>query len=606
MTKSLLVLFLVFFFAFPLFAQQVDTAWVRRYNGPANSDDYAFAIAVDDSGNAYVTGYSVSETWPNVNYDYATIKYDSQGNQLWVQRCNGPGNDYDAAFAIAIDGYGNVYVTGVSVGSGTSGDYATIKYYPDGDTAWVRRYNGPGNLSDYACAIATDSFNNIYVTGYSMSSGTWPFNYDYATIKYDLDGNEIWVRRYDGPGNTDDLAYAITTDGYGNVYVTGSSGGDYATIKYDSSGNELWVRTKDGTGSHDNAYSIAVDVYDNVYVTGYNSGDYSDYVTVKYDSSGKEIWAKSYNGPGIGRDEAHAIGVDDSGNAYVTGFSIGSGTDYDYATIKYDSSGNEVWVRRYNGPGNSLDGGSAMAIDISNNIYVTGHSVGSGGDRDYATIGYDPSGNERWVKRYNGPGNSFDGAYDIAVDGSGNVYVTGVSSSISNGDYATIKYWQNYTPDFFSLISPSDSVIIPYVVFFDWGTAIDPDPWDTVRYDLYISISSSFHPDSTVILNGLLVNEYTDTLEWGRYYWKVRAYDKRSEVWSNQIWTFFSGILGDANSDKKVTVSDVIYLINFLFKSGPAPNPYQAGDVNCDSYVTVSDVIYLINYLFKGGPAPCS
>lgn len=139
---------------------------------------------------------------------------------------------------------------------------------------------------------------------------------------------------------------------------------------------------------------------------------------------------------------------------------------------------------------------------------------------------------------------------------------------------------------------------------FDWETAIDPDPWDTVRYDLYISVSSSFHPDSIVILHGLLVNQYTDTLEWGRYYWKVRAYDKHSEVWSTQTWTLLSAMYGDTNGDKKVTVADVIYLINFLFKGGPAPNPLQTGDVNCDGYVTVSDIVFLINYLFKGGPAP--
>jgi len=62
---------------------------------------------------------------------------------------------------------------------------------------------------------------------------------------------------------------------------------------------------------------------------------------------------------------------------------------------------------------------------------------------------------------------------------------------------------------------------------------------------------------------------------------------------------------GDTNRDGKITVSDVVYLINYLFKGGPAPSPLNLGDANCDSAVTVSDVIYLINYLFKGGPAPC-
>jgi hypothetical protein len=65
-----------------------------------------------------------------------------------------------------------------------------------------------------------------------------------------------------------------------------------------------------------------------------------------------------------------------------------------------------------------------------------------------------------------------------------------------------------------------------------------------------------------------------------------------------------AALCGDANRDGQITVSDVIYLINYLFKGGTPPNPFIAGDANCDGEVTVSDVIYLINYLFKSGPLP--
>jgi hypothetical protein len=141
---------------------------------------------------------------------------------------------------------------------------------------------------------------------------------------------------------------------------------------------------------------------------------------------------------------------------------------------------------------------------------------------------------------------------------------------------------------------------------FDWETAIDPDPWDTVKYDLYVSSSSIFNPDSTIICGSLLTSQYTDTLDIGRYHWKVKAYDNHSGIWSNQTWSFLCVMRGDANADKKVSVADVIYLINYLFKDGPPPHPFllEQGDVNCDGYVRVSDVVYLINYLFKGGPPP--
>jgi len=155
--------------------------WIRRYNGPANDFDGAQAIALDGSGNVYVTGHSDGS---GTRRDYATIKYDSNGTELWVRRYNGPGNGTDMAFDLAVDFSGNVYVTGVSGGSGTLGDYATIKYDSSGNKLWVKRYNGAANWSDIANAVALDRSGNVYLTGRSAQTDVWPYNYDYATIKY--------------------------------------------------------------------------------------------------------------------------------------------------------------------------------------------------------------------------------------------------------------------------------------------------------------------------------------------------------------------------------------------------------------------------------------
>ncbi|RCK74541.1 MAG: Cell surface protein [Ignavibacteriae bacterium] len=422
--------------------------WVARYNGPANYTDHTRAISVDGSGNVYVTGVSYGS---GTNEDYATIKYNSSGVQQWVARYNGPGNGDDRATAISVDGSGNVYVTGWIVGSGTGYDYATIKYNSSGVQQWVAMYNGPGNGNDRATAISVDGSGNVYVTGSSVGSGT---NEDYATIKYNSLGVGQWVARYNGPGNGDDRATAISVDGSGNVYVTGSSVGsgtneDYATIKYNSLGLRQWVARYNGPGiSSDETKAVLVDGSGNVYVTGYSygSGTYDDYATIKYNSSGVQQWVTRYNGPGNGNDRATAMAVDGSGNVYVTGSSVGSGTGYDYATIKYNSSGVQQWVARYNGPGNDEDGAIAISVDGSGNVYVTGKSAGSGTRYDYATIKYNSSGVQQWVARYNGPVNYDDYSKAIAVDGSGNVYVTGMSVSTitypSNYDYdyATIKY----------------------------------------------------------------------------------------------------------------------------------------------------------------------
>jgi plastocyanin len=267
------------------FGESVDTAWVRRYNGLGNGRDRACAIAVDHYGNVYVSG----ESYGSGTYaDYATIKYFPNGDTAWVRRYNGPGNDEDWASAIAVDDSGNILVAGSSFGSGTEYDYATIKYYPNGDTAWVRRYNGPANDNDRASAIAVDGFGNVYVSGASIPAGT---NVDYTTIKYYPNGDTAWVRRYNGPGNSYDQALAIAIDDSGNVYVSGESYGgigtesDYATIKYDPNGNTAWViRYNAPANSRDRAYAIAIDGSANVYVTGITiiSGTDWDCATIKY------------------------------------------------------------------------------------------------------------------------------------------------------------------------------------------------------------------------------------------------------------------------------------------------------------------------------------
>jgi hypothetical protein len=373
-----------------------NVVWVARYDGPGESYDWPRAIVVDFQGNVYVIGDSHEF---GTDYDYTTVKHDRNGNVVWVARYDGPGEARDLVLAIAVDFQGNVYVTGISDGIGTyPADFATVKYDRSGNEVWVARYNGPGNHIDRATAIATDKAGNVYVTGYSRGIGTYG---DYATIKYDKDGNEVWVARYDGPGESRDDVSAIAIDIAGNVYVTGES------------------------------YEIGTD---------------HDYTTVKYDKDGNEVWVAEYDGPaGNPSDLANAIAVDFQGNVYVTGQSRGIGTSFDYATVKYDKDGNEVWVGRYNGPGgNPSDVATAIAVDLQGNIYVTGNSgyiVAPVSYNDFATVKYDKDGNEVWVGRYNGPANSEDRTAAIAIDKAGNIYVTGFTWQIGTyRDYVTIKY----------------------------------------------------------------------------------------------------------------------------------------------------------------------
>ena len=103
-----------------------------------------------------------------------------------------------------------------------------------------------------------------------------------------------------------------------------------------------------------------------------------------------QAWVQRYNGPGNGNDQATAIAVDGSNNIIVTGYSGDSGGGEDYATIKYSSAGVPLWTNRYNGPANADDLAKALAVDHSGNVIVAGHSMGSGSDYDFATVKYIP------------------------------------------------------------------------------------------------------------------------------------------------------------------------------------------------------------------------
>jgi hypothetical protein len=422
--------------------------WTNRYDGAANGDDQARAMAVDNSGNVFVTGTSVGS---GSDWDYVTIKYSGAGMALWTNRYNGPGNGSDYAWAIAVDGSGNVLVTGLSWGSGSDWDYATIKYSGAGVPLWTNRYNGPGNGSDEALAMAVDGGGNVIVTGHS-----WDSDYDYATVKYSGAGVALWTNRYNGPANKDDEANAVAVDGSGNVFVTGYSYSyafginvDYATIAYSGAGVALWTNRYGGPDHFDDyANAVAVDGSGNVFVTGQSVRGVSgyDYATIAYSGAGAALWTNRYNGPGNSFDGANAVAVDGSGNVFVTGESYGIGfVNPDYATIAYSGAGVALWTNRYNGPGNGGDRAFAVAVDGSGNVFVTGFSAidnsGVGSSYDYATIAYSSAGIPLWTDRYNGPGNGEDRAFAMAVDGSGNVFVTG-SSTGTNGlsDYATIKY----------------------------------------------------------------------------------------------------------------------------------------------------------------------
>lgn len=361
----------------------------------------------------------------------------------------------------------------------------------------------------------------------------------------------------------------------------------------------------------------------NVYVAGYRehgTTDY-DYLIIKYKPNGDTAWVRTYNGPGNNVDSLADMTVDGAGNVYVTGVSDGAGTSQDYATIKYAPNGDTLWVRRYHGP-HSWDEAKALAVDAGGNVYVTGNSRrGSGGIySDYATVKYLPNGDLGWVIRYNGTGTSGnDGAYDVAVDDSGSVYVTGLSTGSGTGpDFATIKYIQSAPALVIRAFSPVDLVVV------------DPNNDSIgVSFNTISGASYSVSNDSVHITTALTGNykikvkldtldlsgdtTYTLSVKLGGASAQSLATDKKVPgPGETQTFTITSNPSnpncfarsGDINADNQVLLPDIVSIINYLFRGQTTPAPFCRGDANGNGTILLPDIVYLINFLFRSGPAP--
>jgi len=415
---------------------QVLKAW-ESY-GVFGGDAYVDALAVDSAGNAYVTG----DAWISGDVYYMTAKYDPDGKLQWLSRYTGPGY-LDVPNGIAVDNTGNVYVTGYSFGTNTGYDFATVKYDPDGNQLWAVRYNGPANTNDFGRRVALDSAGNVYVTGDSAGSNSSAV----VTVKYDGSGTQLWVARFEDAENP----RGIAVDSAGNVYFTASGvesiGHGYVTVKYNTDGKQLWA-SRYGSGS---ATAFALDSAGNVYVTGYSSGfGFEDYETVKYDPQGNRLWTALYSSPGDfpdNADRARSVVVDVAGNVYVTGESQGQRGLTGYATVKYDAEGNRLWVTRFDDESDfpNSAGGVSLAVDGTGNSYVAGYAFG-----DLLVFKYNRDGKQIWATGY-GQGRLFCGPTALALDGAENVLVTGgCGGQFGFSTDITVKYVQ--TP---RLIAPA-------------------------------------------------------------------------------------------------------------------------------------------------------
>ena len=445
--KPKLFIYILFSLSISSIAQVVPNVdWVKYYSEKAQISNVPSAI--DANSNVYITGYTYPTT---VSADLTTIKYNATGAIVWVKNYDNGG--FDNANAITLDATSNVYVTGESDGVGTGRDIITIKYDVNGNQLWASRFNGTANGADIANAIVTDASGNVYVTGQTTATAG---AVNFVTIKYNASGVQQWTHTFNGTGNASDIAVAIDFSSTNRLFITGTSinasgNSDIVTIRINpNTGLQMWAKSINGSANNnDVSYALLSDGNDVVVVGSQNNtttGD--DYITLKYNgNNGNTLWLKNYDFANSS-NKATAITKDATGNFAVTGIALNSSI-VEYHTLKYTNSGVQLWVNAVTTGLNYSNTNPQIATDpIANHFYVCGQKNTNVSDIFVYQI--TPSGNKTWEQTVNGAMNNQDVAIDLVVNSAGVLYVAGASlNSNAKYDYTTVKITQ--TPVYFPI-----------------------------------------------------------------------------------------------------------------------------------------------------------
>ncbi|MFN5208790.1 MAG: T9SS type A sorting domain-containing protein, partial [Bacteroidota bacterium] len=419
------------------YAQAPNWLWTKSANGVA--PNYKQGITKDTNGNVYITGNfsTPTITFGSIvltnagGFDIYIVKYNSDGNVVWAKNAGGTG--YDIGESITIDISGNVIITG--------------------------QFSSP-TLTFGSTVLTPSGFSNYFIA------------------KYDSSGNPIWAKG--ATVSTNSSGNNVTTDNFGNIYVTGeyrnssidfgsglltnSGFSDFFLLKYSPSGILLWSKNNGGA-SYEQGECVKTDDNGNVYVTGFFYSSVITFDTVnltnagptttpdvflnKYDSSGNIIWSKRAGGNNA--DYARQIQIDGSGNIILVGHFISMTVTFgsttlsslggnDILVLKYDNLGNIVWAKSSGGA--EFDYALGVDIDMYNNIYVGGEFASTSITLDTITLNnndtfvntydcfvtkIDSLGNIVWAKSYGGIDNDYLG--EIVTEDNGDLYSTGYFGS---------------------------------------------------------------------------------------------------------------------------------------------------------------------------------
>ena len=306
---------------------------------------------------------------------------------------------------------------------------------------WVYCYHGPNDNADEALSVVYGRDGNIYAAGFVSDSA----ENDIAVISLTTNGVQRWIYTYNGSGNYLDIAHRIICGPDSNLYLAGSSQGagtefDFVVLSLRPDGAERWVYRHDGTAHDwDAAYALVGGLDGNLYVAGTTCDTLTndDFTVISLTPDGTERWEYTYNGPDDMFEEAVAITCGGDGNLYVAGGGFGGGTE-DLVVVSLTPQGHERWVYRYDGPGQSWDRATDIVWGADGNIYVSGWASSTEGGYDFLILSLTPAGSERWVYRYDSPAHGLDQAFELIYAPDGNLYSAGGTWGMETGADLTV------------------------------------------------------------------------------------------------------------------------------------------------------------------------
>ena len=425
-----------------------------------NGDEAAVAVTTDSAGYPIIAGDAVTSAGGGLDIRYRSyllnglLRWNAVGT-TWANPAD-PAADDTAAGVVVDDARNCVYVAGTTRGLGTGKDVVLLKVLDSdpggplsGDLIWSRVYNAAADRNDEAEALALDRYGNVYVTGGTQRADG---SMDVLTVKYRANGTVAWVKRHNNSRARFDRGLAIAVRGNA-VYVAGVSNrkrhrDDLVLVRYSLSGSRRWVRYYDDPlRRHETLTGIAA-TSGAVYLSGSGKSTNTrpgDALLVKYRSDGKRLWARYVKGSGGGDDAWNDVAVDSKGRAHVVGFLDRRATGEDIVTRVFTAAGGLLWQSGYSSTGRHMDVGTALAVDGSGRTYVCGRRAGILGDVDGVVIKYSARGVTLWSTVYPEPGVpdvGDDWFEDIAVAGS-SVYAVGRQEvdhgGLVDADFLTVR-----------------------------------------------------------------------------------------------------------------------------------------------------------------------